>query len=86
MNSPEDVLNASQPKKMNAAYLPLLAVPMIFLLSVIHDKLVVFLVTACLFSAIAYIAHRRKLHVVVRLALLAGAIGAAASAWFYGLA
>lgn len=88
MNSSEEILKASEPKKLNvnAAFIPLLAVPYLILMSLSHDRRITFLVTACLFSGIAFLSHRKKLHVVVQVALLAGAVGACASAWFYGFA
>lgn len=71
-------------QKIQAALIPLLTVPFAIVLAVSHDKRVIFAVMACYFAALAIIAHRKKLHIVVRLAFIVGSFAAVAAIWFYG--
>ena len=64
-----------------AVLVPVLLMPFIVVVATTHDQRVIFISMAVYFGAFAVVAHLKS--VVVRVALAAGAQGAAAAAWFY---
>lgn len=83
MSYSKEIPTESPSRKIHAALIPLMTVPFAIMVAVSHDKRLIFAVMACYFAALGIIAHQKKLHMVVRLALVTAALGAIAAIWFY---
>ena len=76
MSPIERALIESPPKRIRLFVLLLPAtVPVIFMFTGSHDKRVTLVIMACFLAALAVVVHLARVHVVVRVALIVGAVG-----------